>query len=111
MGIWGSAWGSEDPHLPGRPKRSPSVRRSVPCRASLWRRDLKSKNILLTRDGRAKISDVGLAQLGEEDPWGAGTFAWAGERVGQRGESAAVPAGVARHGVPCRTVPHHAARM
>lgn len=50
-------------------------------------RDIKSKNILLGRDGRAKLADVGLARLLDgqayfQDSF-AGTLAWAGELSGE----------------------------
>lgn len=58
---------------------------AVPMAASFW-----PQNILLTREGRAKIADVGLAQVLEEEQHKVeglkthqdrvlGTFAWAGE--------------------------------
>ncbi|KAK9807895.1 hypothetical protein WJX72_012418 [[Myrmecia] bisecta] len=44
-------------------------------------RDIKSKNILLTRDGRAKIADVGMAKILTDGYFSRdnalGTFAWA----------------------------------
>lgn len=46
-------------------------------------RDLKSKNILMSRDGRAKLADVGLAQLLRGQSYRndgfRGTWSWAGE--------------------------------
>jgi serine/threonine protein kinase len=47
---------------------------------SVTHRDIKSKNILLTAEGRAKISDVGLATILDDvssSECFVGTFAWA----------------------------------
>ncbi|KAL6780335.1 hypothetical protein ACKKBF_B13530 [Auxenochlorella protothecoides x Auxenochlorella symbiontica] len=52
-------------------------------------RDIKSSNVLLTRDGRAKLGDVGLARILEDQHQSdgfVGTFAWAAPELlmGQR---------------------------
>lgn len=56
--------------------RQPSTMTAVACTAHL-------QNILLTRDLRAKLSDVGLAQLLAGQPYTRddcrGTWAWAGQ--------------------------------
>eukprot|EP00884_Botryococcus_braunii_P017386 jgi/Botrbrau1/4330/Bobra.0232s0020.2 len=60
--------------------------------------DLKSANVLLTNDGRAKIADVGLAHMMKENRThasnlGMGTFAWMAPEVilhGRAGYSADV---------------------
>lgn len=46
--------------------------------------DIKSANVLLTRDGTAKIADVGLARFMSRShfsAWGGGTFAWSAPEV------------------------------
>ena len=49
-------------------------------------RDIKSSNILLARDGTAKLADVGLAKILRNDYLSTlqgqlGTFAWAAPEV------------------------------
>ncbi len=50
------------------------VRHGLLCACSLF--DLKSHNVLLTRDGTAKIADVGLAKVLTQVPLPAPAAHW-----------------------------------
>ena len=56
------------------------------CAMQIVHRDIKSSNILLARDGTAKLADVGLAKILRNDFLSTlqgqlGTFAWAAPEV------------------------------